>query len=346
MMNDTGYDPDYTRKMIALHAGLTEGIRLVNGEEGEVWVDDVQTNTTIAAERLKDTGGGYFARLKTTLKEVPSFILPAAIYLTALEKGGKADDVLSEDGQVTLFQACVQGLDEYLAKAIETYLPNSYTEFCDYLIKMGLASWDTEQKKLITSDLYVHDYKGLKNKTFLNVFMQLWMEKVARGEDMLDFIKEYKGEKQVLIRSENVKKLQEVLRFNVTDGMANRAYTPEIAISGITHVTPHDDEWKRDVYFYGYFPSEAPMYCVFVKLTRQEQIEDAVHKEWPELGESAALVCKTIAEVFITQGRIEKKMDCDVLSKQTELVTEDESSQLFVKAGRVTSVNFIGATIE
>ena len=82
---------------LALNAGLMDGISAIKAKEGYVWVLDVQTDSFVGGEGLKDSGDGYYYFQEPSLDIAPPVVLPAAIYLTIMEAGAKPTDVILED---------------------------------------------------------------------------------------------------------------------------------------------------------------------------------------------------------------------------------------------------------
>jgi len=327
---------------LALNAGLMDGISAIKAKEGYVWVLDIQTDSLVGGEGLKDSGDGYYYFQEPSLDIAPPVVLPAAIYLTIMEAGAKPTDVILEDSNTTLEDAFVHGIDSAMAQSIERYLPNSYYEQSMAIQQMGMLAVEQDDQRLKTGKTEASNYQELQEMQFLPDNMLRWMNAVARGGFYDSSFEKY-ADKDVF-SPESVKRLQEMLRLNVTDGLANGANSDVVPISGITYVSLYDKKWRRRISFCGYFPSDNPQYGVYVELIRKEQLEDPLMKEWPELGKGAAIVCKSIAEMFVKQGQKHLQTINNVHIEENERVKEDDSLVPVIKAVTVKSVDGIGIT--
>lgn len=284
---------------LALHAGLMDGISAIKAEQGEVLLCDVQTNSLIGGECLKDSGEGHYYIQEPLVKIAPPVILPAAIYLTMTQGGINPESIIYEDSNITLEYAFSHGLDDAIKQLLENYLPKGCYTQSVIMQHMGLLALEQDGQKPKIGKTDAENYQELKDMQFLPDNMLRWMNAVARGEDLDGSMEKVMH----LFKAENIKKLQDMLRLCVIDGLANGANSDIVSISGITYVSLQDEERRRMVSFCGYFPSDNPVYSIYVELIRKEQLEDPVMDEWPELGRGAAIVCKTVAEMFVKQGQ-------------------------------------------
>lgn len=329
------------KMMIAVHAGLMDGMRAINAERGETYIYDVQTDTFVGGGALRDSGTGYYNMEAPLFSLAHPVILPAAIYLTIMQRGGQPYNRIVEDKNTTIEDAFTHGMEDAIIHYIECNIPKDYYFLSVVMQHMGLMALEPGEGMPILGKGEANSYQELKEMQFLSYNMLQWMDAVARGEGIKDVI----NNEKTLISPENVKKLQDMLRHNVTDGLANGANSSIVPISGLTYVSPHNKDRKRKISFCGYFPSDKPEYGIYVELLRQEQLEDPVKKDWPELGKGAAMVCKTIAEIFVEQGRRHLQTINDERVTEKDTGTENASFETIVKAGRVTSVDGIGITI-
>ena len=285
---------------LALHAGLMDGMSEMNAEQGEVLLFDVQTNSLVGGEGLKDSGEGHYFIQEPLMKIAPPVILPAAIYLTIMQRGVNPDTIAFEDGNITWEDVFTHGMDDAIKQLIEQYIPKGCYFQSVIMQHMGLLAMEYDGQIPKIGKTEAENYQDLKDMLFLPDNMLRWMNAVARGEDLDDddYEKIYH-----IFKAENVKKLRDMLRLCVTDGLANGANSDVVPISGITYVSLQDKEHRRKISFCGYFPSDNPIYGIYVELIRKEQLEDPVIDEWPELGIGAAIVCKTVAEMFVKQGQ-------------------------------------------
>lgn len=285
---------------LALDAGLMDGISAIKAEQGEVWLLDVQTNSLVGGGSLKDSGKGHYFIQKPLMRIAPPVILPAAIYLTIMQANGNHEDIILEDCNITLEYAFTHGIDDAIRQSLERYIPKAYYTQSAIILHMGLLALEPDGEKTKIGNTGAENYQELKDMLFLPDNMLRWMNAVARGEDLDDSMEKVMH----FFKAENIKKLQEMLRLCVTDGMASGANSNVVPISGITYVSQQDKERRRKISFCGYFPSNNPIYGIYVELIRKEQLEDPVMDEWPELGKGAAIVCKKVAEMFVKQGQM------------------------------------------
>lgn len=297
-MMDSDQTAEQRKINLALHAGLMDGISAIKAEQGEVLLFDVQTNSLFGGEGLKDSGEGHYFIQEPLMNIAPPVILPAAIYLTIMQANGNPDDIILEDGNTTLEYAFSHGIDDAIRQAIEHYVPNSCYVQSVIMQHMGLLALEPDKEMPKIGKTEAENYQELKEMLFLPDNMMRWMNAVARGEDIDD---DYEKVMHIF-KAENVKKLRDMLRLCVTDGLASGANSDIVPISGITYVSRQDKERRRRISFCGYFPSDNPTYGIYVELIRKEQLEDPVMDEWPELGKGAAIVCKTVAEMFSSWG--------------------------------------------
>lgn len=284
---------------LALHAGLMDGISAIKAEQGEVWLLDVQTNSLVGGGSMKDSGKGHYFIQEPLMRIAPPVVLPAAIYLTIMQANGNPDDIIIEDSNTTLEYVFTHGLDDAIKQLLEHYLPKGCYTQSVIMQHMGLLALEYDGQIPKTENTEVENYQELKDMLFLPDNMLRWMNAVARGKDLDDSTEKV----MCIFKAENVKKLREMLRLCVTDGLANGANSAVVPISGITYVSLQNKERRRKISFCGYFPSDKPIYGIYVELIRKEQLEDPVMDEWPELGKGAAIVCKTVAEMFVKQGQ-------------------------------------------
>lgn len=339
---DNDRSAEARKTMIAAHAGLMDGMRAINAERGETYIYDVQTDTFVGGGALRDSGAGCYNIEAPLFSLAHPVILPAAIYLTIMQRGGQPYDMIVKDSNTTMEEAFTHGMEDAIKHYIECNIPKDYYFLSVVMQHMGLMALEPGEGMPILGKGEANSYQELKDMKFLSYNMLQWMDAVARGEGIKDII----NNEKTIISSENVKKLQDMLRHNVTDGLANGADSSIVPISGLTYVSPRDEEWRRKISFCGYFPSDKPEYGIYVELLRQEQLEDPVKKDWPELGKGAAMVCKTIAETFVEQGRKHLQTISNEPMEGIDSVSKDDSSVSIVKRGRVTSVDSIGITIE
>ena len=338
---DNDRSAEARKTMIAIHAGLMEGMRAIKAERGETFIYDVQTDTFVGGGALRDSGAGHYIIEDPLFTLAPPVILPAAIYLTIMQGGVQPYNMIVEESNTTMEEAFTHGMEDAIKQFIERKIPKNYYFLSVVMQHMGLLALEPGEEMPILGEGEANSYQELKDMQFLSYNMLNWMDAVARGEGIKDVI----NNEITLISPENVKKLQDMLRHNVTDGLANGANSNIVPISGLTYVSQRDKEWRRNISFCGYFPSDKPEYGIYIELIRQEQIEDPVKKDWPELGKGAAMVCKTIAEIFVEQGKKHLQTINDEPVTEAETGNEDSSYVPIVKAGRVQSVDGIGITI-
>ena len=284
---------------LALHAGLMDGMSEIKAEQGEALLLDVQTNSLVGGGSLKDSGEGHYFIQEPLMSIAPPVILPAAIYLTIMQAKGNPDDIILEDSNTTLEYAFTQGMDDAIKQAIECYIPNGYYTQSVIMQHMGLLALEPDEEKPKIGKTEAENYQELKDMLFLPDNMMRWMNAVARCEDLDDSMEKVMH----LFNAESVKKLRDMLHLNVTEGLAKGANSDVVPISGITFVSRQDKERRRKISFCGYFPCDNPIYGIYVELIRKEQLEDPVMGQWPELEKGAAIVCKTVAEMFVKQGQ-------------------------------------------
>ena len=301
-MMDSDQVAEQKKINLALDAGLMDGMSAIKAEQGEVLLFDVQTNSLVGGAGMKDSGEGHYFIQEPLMRIAPPVILPAAIYLTIMQANGNPDDVILEDSNTTLEYAFAHGIDDAIRQSLERYIPESKGCYLQSVImlRMGLLAMEYDGQIPKIGKTEAENYQDLKDMLFLPDNMMRWMNAVARGDDLDDddYEKIYH-----IFKPENVKKLRDMLRLCVTDGLANGANSNIVPISGITYVSLQDKEHRRKISFCGYFPSDNPIYGIFVELIRKEQLEDPVMDEWPELGIGAAMVGKTVAEMFVKQGQ-------------------------------------------
>lgn len=290
---------------LALHAGLMDGISAIKAEQGEVLLFDVQTNSLFGGEGLKDSGEGHYFIQKPLINIAPPVILPAAIYLTIMQEEGNPDDIILEESNTSMEFAFIHGIDDAIRQSLERYIPKGCYMQSVIMQHMGLLALEYDGQMPKIGKTEVDNYQELKDMLFLPDNMLRWMNAVARGKDLDDSMEKVMH----IFKAENVKKLQDMLRLSVTDGLASGANSVVVPISGITYVSLQDKERRRKISFCGYFPSDNPTYGIYVELIRKEQLEDPVMDEWPELGKGAAIVCKTVAEMFVKQGQVHNGTD-------------------------------------
>ena len=332
---------DEQRKInLALNAGLMDGISAIKAEQGEVWLLDVQTNSLVGGTKLEDSGEGYYFIQEPLLSIAPPVILPAAIYLTIMQANGNPNDIIHEDSNTTLEYAFTHGIDDAIKQAIDCYIPKGCYTQSVLMQHMGLLALEYDGQMPTIGKTEANNYQELKDMQFLADNMLRWMNAVARGEDIEGVYEKVYH----IFDAENVKKLRDMLRFNVTDGLANGANSDIVPISGITYVSRQDKDWRRKISFCGYFPSDNPTYGIYVELIRKEQLEDLVMDEWPELGKGSAIVCKTVAETFVKQGQ--KHLRTITHEPMGELEDNQEGDSLvpIIKEVTVKSVDGIGIT--
>ena len=327
---------------LALHAGLMDGISAIKAEQGEVLLFDVQTNSLVGGEGLKDSGEGHYFIQEPLTRSAPPVILPAAIYLTIMQANGNPDDVILEDSNTTLEYAFAHGIDDAIRQSLERYIPESKGCYLQSVImlRMGLLALEPDDERPKIGKTEAENYQELKDMLFLPDNMMRWMNAVARGEDLDDNYEKVHH----IFNAENVKKLRDMLRLSVTDGLASGANSDVVPISGITYVSLQNKERRRRISFCGYFPSDNPIYGIYVELIRKEQLEDPIMDEWPELGKGAAIVCKTVAEMFVKQGQKHLQTINHKPIEGVEGYQKGDSIVPVVKEVTVKSVDGIGIT--
>ena len=325
---------------LALDAGLMDGINAIKAEQGEVLLFDVQTNSLVGGAGLKDSGEGHYLVQEPLMNIASPVILPAAIYLTMMQGGVNPDTIAFEDGNITWEYVFTHGMDDVIRQAIEYYIPKGCYVQSVIMQHMGLLALEPDEGRPKLGKTEAENYQELKNMLFLPDNMMRWMNAVAREEDIDDVYEKVHH----IFSAESVKKLRDMLRLCVTDGLASGANSDIVPISGITYVSRQDKERRRKISFCGYFPSNNPIYGIYVELIRKEQLEDTVMDEWPELGKGAAIVCKTVSEMFVKQGQKHLQTISTNPLKQQEVNKEDDSLVPIVKEVTVKSVDGIGIT--
>lgn len=323
-LNSSEYHRLYRPMLFALLEGLTQ----VQGVKGEVLVMDVDDASILSEVALCDVSvlsgvspedrKGNFGETVFCVSRVKNVdfvgvetedsqnyvewrgyewlpievIMPAVSYLTFLECEYEPSDLLEwDDNSATMEDAFVGGMFSPLINAIMQLCPNGIDQLISYMSDIGIIP--------VYPNEYPNDLQELMNNMLPPSVILDWLCQVALGKDIIkDPSSEDDEHNCVGVSSQSVQMLKDVLSKSGTEGIARVAVSEGKYISGYTYVTQQDANRDRHICLLGYYPVDQPKYGILVYLQRREQLQDVVRKEWPELGEYAASLCKRVIEIL------------------------------------------------
>lgn len=300
---------------------LLDNLAQADCYKGEVMVMDIHDASIVSWVALEESKGtpGEYAFYASRVKQVDFIsieteesrgyveksyekmfpieaIMPVVSYLGFMHCEFQPSDTLEWDGgSTTLENAFVKRLYTPLNNAIMQLAPDGIDQLIDFMCSIGIIP--------LYPNNAPSDLQELMRNEYADFAILDWISQLALGECVKSqSTKDEKESEQLVISGETVKMVKEVLRKSGAENIVKSDSSDGELISGYIHVSAKDVNRNWHANLLGYFPADNPKYSIMIRMDRHEQLKDVVRDDWPELGEYAAKLCKTIANIILNKA--------------------------------------------